>query len=104
MYGSIGPTDKFNNLMKQIQVAPNLFYIGQISQDEINRLLSEGHVLVNTSVNERFPNTFITGWLRAVPVAGLNVDPDYVLVLDKNRFSFEDFRKVSLRYWQIDRK
>lgn len=58
---------------------PNLVYLGEKSLDEVNQVLAEAHVLVNTSQYEGFPNTFVQAWLRQVPVISLNVDPDNVL-------------------------
>lgn len=57
----------------------NLVYRGEQPMEEVNRVLARSHVLVNTSLYEGFPNTFIQAWLRQVPVVSLNVDPDNVL-------------------------
>jgi len=62
-----------------IRSAPNVEYLGRLTQDEVNALLERATVLVNTSEYEGFANTFIQAWLRQVPVASLHVDPDGLL-------------------------
>lgn len=57
----------------------NFQYLGEVSQDEVNALMSRAHVFVNTSRAEGFPNTFIQAWLNKVPVLSLHVNPDEVL-------------------------
>jgi glycosyltransferase involved in cell wall biosynthesis len=68
-----------NALLEGIEATPNLRYLGQVSQDEVNELLARSHVFVNTSTREGFPNTFIQAWLREAAVVSLQVDPDGVL-------------------------
>lgn len=67
---------------------PNLRYLGERPVEDVNRLLAESHLFVNTSeaASEGFPNTFIQAWLRAVPVASLDVDPDGQLTAGKTGF------------------
>lgn len=52
---------------------------GEVSNHKVNELLSQGHILINTSRQEGFSNTFIQAWMRKVPVISLQVDPDNVL-------------------------
>ena len=66
------------SLLRQIAAAPNVDYRGQLSQDAVNAELAKAHVLVNTSLYEGFPNTFIQAWMRDVPVVSLTVNPDGV--------------------------
>jgi glycosyltransferase involved in cell wall biosynthesis len=66
-------------LMRNIHMTPNLKYVGKRTHDEVNELFARGHVLVNTSQYEGFPNTFIQAWMREVPVVSLHIDPDDVL-------------------------
>ncbi len=66
-------------LEKEMAKLSNLSYIGERPIDEVNQILTESHVLVNTSLYEGFPNTFIQAWFRRVPVVSLNVDPDDIL-------------------------
>jgi len=57
--------------------APNVEYVGQLSLDEVNRLLERASLFVNTSKpREGFPNTFIQAWLRKTPVVTMDFDPD----------------------------
>ena len=58
--------------------APNLHEVGPLSPEAVNEALAAAHLLVNTSVYEGYPNTFIQAWLREVAVASLRVDPDGV--------------------------
>lgn len=53
--------------------------LGEIPNSKVNELLSQSHILVNTSKQEGFSNTFIQAWMRKVPVVSLQVDPDDVL-------------------------
>jgi glycosyltransferase involved in cell wall biosynthesis len=66
-------------LMRAISATPNIDYLGQVPQSEVNELLARAHVFVNTSRHEGFPNTFIQAWSREVPVVSLHIDPDGVL-------------------------
>jgi glycosyltransferase involved in cell wall biosynthesis len=65
--------------LEQIAATPNLEYRGAMSQPEVNTLLENTDLLVNTSDYEGFSNTFIQAWMRRVPVVSLRVDPDRLL-------------------------
>jgi glycosyltransferase involved in cell wall biosynthesis len=72
-----GDSAQWNDaLVRRIAAAPNLTYLGQLDQDEVNAQLEGAYVFVNTSLYEGFPNTFIQAWLRGVPVVSLTVNPD----------------------------
>jgi glycosyltransferase involved in cell wall biosynthesis len=67
------------DLMTSIGTTPNLHYLGEKSQLEVNALLAHAHIYVNTSLFEGFANTFIQAWMREVAVVSLHVNPDGVL-------------------------
>jgi glycosyltransferase involved in cell wall biosynthesis len=92
--GSIGREDEFRNFLEKVNTVPNLSYLGQVSQDEVNLHLRKGHILINTSRFEGFPNTFVQAWLREVPVISLNVDPDNILIREKIGFCSKSFEKL----------
>jgi glycosyltransferase involved in cell wall biosynthesis len=60
---------------------PNFRYLGPRTLDEVNAILQQAHIFVNTSRlgAEGFPNTFIQSWLRSAPVLSLEVNPDGLL-------------------------
>jgi glycosyltransferase involved in cell wall biosynthesis len=58
---------------------PNVTYAGEQTQEGTNRFIASSSVLVNTSLYEGFPNTFVQAWMRETPVVSLNVDPDNIL-------------------------
>lgn len=80
MMGHPAKGEWFTLLMRKINALPNLTYLGRVPQEEVNRRLSDGHILVNTSRYEGFSNTFVQAWMRQVPVISLHVDPDNILV------------------------
>jgi len=67
------------SLLNEIQREGNIRYLGERSQKEVDEIMASGHILVNTSSYEGFPNTFIQAWLRQTPVVSLDVDPDDIL-------------------------
>jgi glycosyltransferase involved in cell wall biosynthesis len=62
-----------------MQSAPNLRYLGEQTQDQVNELLQGAYALVSTSHGEGFSNVFIQAWMRGVPVVSLSVNPDGLL-------------------------
>jgi len=69
----------FTKLLKSINSSKNLDYLGEINQEEVNSVLEESDIFVNTSRYEGFPNTFIQAWMRKNVVVSLNVNPDNIL-------------------------
>jgi glycosyltransferase involved in cell wall biosynthesis len=84
----------FYQLLKKMNGTPNLTYIGGVSQNEVNRRLEEGHILVCTSQYEGFSNTFVQAWMRKVPVVSLNADPDNILVREGIGFKSLTFERL----------
>ena len=80
MIGAIQENDSTRaKYLRLMGASQNLRYLGPRRQDDVNAILSESHILVNTSRYEGFPNTFIQAWLRQLPVVSLQVDPDRLI-------------------------
>ena len=94
MIGRQGWGKWFEKLKRDFQVLPNLNYVGELAQGQVNQHLSNGHILVNTSRYEGFPNTFLQAWMREVPVVSLSVDPDHIIVREKIGYKSETFEQL----------
>ncbi len=94
MIGS-GDQMKYAALHAEIEKLPNLSFLGQLPIDEVNKHLAAGHLFVNTSTTEGFPNTFIQAWMRKVPTLSLEVNPDNIL--SSERFGFCAYTYERLR-------
>lgn len=79
MIGRPGPDRYQQRLEARIKQVKGLAYLGPQPNEEVNRILAESHIFVNTSDYEGFPNTFVQAWLHEVPVVSLHVDPDDLL-------------------------
>ncbi len=94
MVGRPGSARYQQRLAARLQGIRNLCYLGERPIEEINRILSVSHLLVNTSDFEGFPNTFIQAWLHEVPVVSLRVDPDDILKKEGLGFHSGDFDRL----------
>jgi len=81
-------------LEAEIARTPNLTYPGGLPIEEVNRILAESHVFVNTSTSEGLPNTFVQAWMREVPVVGMVWDPDDILKPGKVGFLSGSFEQM----------
>ncbi|MHA1491428.1 MAG: glycosyltransferase family 4 protein [Promethearchaeota archaeon] len=83
-----------NMLMEKSKKLPNLTYLGEISYQKTNELLSKSSLLVNTSTTEGFSNTYIQAWMRETPVVTLNCDPDNIIKNQRIGFHSGSFEKL----------
>jgi len=81
-------------IMAEIKQINGLEYMGRLSQEDINEILSSAHIFVNTSEVEGFPNTFIQAWMRKVPVVSLSINPDGVFDRHEVGFCSVTFEKL----------
>lgn len=63
-------------LIEAFRTQANIEYRGQVSPKEAERVISGAAVLLCTSDQEGFPNTFLQAWSYGTPVVSLTVDPD----------------------------
>jgi glycosyltransferase involved in cell wall biosynthesis len=74
----------------------NLDFIGFVPHNEMQKYYEKTSLLINTSENEGFPNTFLEAWENAIPVVSLAFDPDEIIckyVLGFHPMTFNDLVK-----------
>lgn len=79
MIGGEGSPQLMNEIKALMNEQENFMYLGRLHNSEINLMLEEAHLLVNTSLNEGFSNVFVQSWFRGVQVLSLNSDPDNLI-------------------------
>jgi glycosyltransferase involved in cell wall biosynthesis len=69
---ALGQEDKLRSL-------PNVDFRGQIPYSQMGALFSSAHVLLNTSLSEGFPNTFLQALFAGTPLASIDINPSRML-------------------------
>lgn len=76
--GGVNEQDYYDTIESQTSAIPNLDFLGPLSLNDVNTLLSKSKLLVCTSEFEGFPNTFLQAWSESVPVIS-TVNPSGVI-------------------------
>ncbi|MCE5242557.1 MAG: glycosyltransferase family 4 protein [Syntrophobacteraceae bacterium] len=85
---------KQSEIAREIERAQNLHYLGALPVEQVNAILEQAHIFVNTSYCEGFPNTFIQAWMRKAPVVSLQWDPDGVIRRQRLGFVAGTFERL----------
>ena len=62
-----------------LEKLPNVDYRGRVDPEEASRVIADAALLLSTSDQEGFPNTFVQAWSNGTPVMTLQVDPDSII-------------------------
>jgi glycosyltransferase involved in cell wall biosynthesis len=63
-------------VVDELEKLPNVDYRGRVHPEEASRVIAEAALLLCTSDQEGFPNTFVQAWSNGTPVVTLRVDPE----------------------------
>lgn len=66
-------------IIETLRTLPNVEYRGQVAPEEAMQVIADATVLLSTSDEEGFPNTFIQAWSVGTPVVSLKIDPDHII-------------------------
>jgi glycosyltransferase involved in cell wall biosynthesis len=58
---------------------PNVDYRGRVNPEEASQVMADAALLLCTSDQEGFPNTFVQAWSYGTPVVTLQIDPDSII-------------------------
>ena len=64
-----------NRISFEAKQISNLEYLGHLPIEAVEKLFNSSHALINTSIVEGFPNTYLQAWSRGIPVFSF-IDPD----------------------------
>jgi glycosyltransferase involved in cell wall biosynthesis len=66
-------------IAETLRALPNVEYRGQVAPEEAMQVIAEAALLLSTSDEEGFPNTFLQAWSSGTPVVSLKIDPDQII-------------------------
>jgi glycosyltransferase involved in cell wall biosynthesis len=64
---------------ERLRSKPNIDFRGRVAPSEAQEIIGRAAVLLSTSSEEGFPNTFLQAWSSGVPVVSLGLDPGAVI-------------------------
>lgn len=70
-------------MVSEMHATPNIEYLGQVAPDKSLQIIANSSVLLSTSDEEGFPNTFLEAWSSGTPVVSINIDPDNIITHTK---------------------
>lgn len=73
----------------------NLELAGFVPFDKVDDYFRRASILVNTSMFEGFPNSFIQAWMHYTPVVSLNSDPDEIICQHRLGFHSRTFPQLT---------
>jgi len=68
-----------DRIVTALRALPNVEYRGRVSPQEAAQVIADAAVLLSTSDEEGFPNTFMQAWACETPVVSLKLDPDSII-------------------------
>jgi glycosyltransferase involved in cell wall biosynthesis len=71
--------DNGAQVVNALEKLPNVDYRGRVDSEEASRVIANAALLLCTSDQEGFPNTFVQAWSNGTPVVTLQVDPDSII-------------------------
>ncbi|MGE0826095.1 MAG: glycosyltransferase family 4 protein [Candidatus Binatia bacterium] len=66
-------------IVAELQATPNIEYLGQVAPNKSLQVIANASLLLSTSDEEGFPNTFLEAWTSGTPVVSVKIDPDHII-------------------------
>lgn len=91
---ALGEEQYFTSIQEAARHIPNLDFMGFIPRDRIGAYFDKASILVNASIFEGFPMTFLEAWASYTPVVSLNADPDEIICRYKLGCHSKNFQQM----------
>jgi glycosyltransferase involved in cell wall biosynthesis len=66
-------------MVEALTALRNVKYLGRVPPNEAMHIIADAALLLCTSDEEGFPNTFTQAWASGTPIVTLKVDPDNII-------------------------
>jgi glycosyltransferase involved in cell wall biosynthesis len=66
-------------IVEALQAQPNITFLGKVAPQKTQQTIADAALLLSTSDEEGFPNTFLEAWSSGTPVISLKLDPDHII-------------------------
>ncbi len=73
------PPGYSEGIIEQLRRLPNVRFLGPVHPEVAQQTIGDAAVLLSTSDEEGFPNTFLEAWANGTPVVSLKIDPDSII-------------------------
>lgn len=94
----------FEMVKNKAKKVKNLKLIDFVPRQELASFYEKARALINTSVSEGFPNTFMEAGLAGTPIGSLNVNPDGIITRhDLGKWSYGNLDILAIWIEQIIR-
>ena len=67
------------SIVAAMRAQSNIEFLGKTTPDKTQQVIADAAMLLSTSDNEGFPNTFLEAWSMGTPVVSLKLDPDRII-------------------------
>lgn len=94
MIGEIQWRGYFKKLKSTESKNSKFKYLGAKTVKEVDRILADSKVMINTCEVEGFGNNFIQAWLAECPTVTLKFDPDNIIKNNKIGFHSKTFKQM----------
>lgn len=68
--------ERYAQAGEQCKLISNINFLGEVNPVEMESWYGRSRLLLNTSVREGFPNTYLQAWQYGLPVVSICIDPD----------------------------
>ena len=73
------PGQYSKQILHLLHTTPNIEFLGRVSHEKAQQVISEAAMLLSTSDEEGFPCVFLEAWSSGTPVVSLKIDPDQII-------------------------
>ncbi len=84
----------YNDMKRQSEELENFEFLGVVPFEEIDYYFNKAWILVNTSMFEGFPNSFLQAWMNHMPVVSINANPDETITNYKLGFYSRNLKQL----------